>query len=113
MSAIPTSTDEISLYYAPETGLRVECSQMHVAPLQLCLTNAAFLCQGANVAVSGTGRIQSRAEFAVEGGTFEAMRNAVSAFLQAADVDVEEEDLSSLAERHIQLNLIDVSVDDR
>lgn len=113
MSTTPTFSGEVSLYNDPASGLRVECSQRHVTPLQKCLINAGFTCQSHIVAVAGTSQIHPWVEFAVTGDTFDTMKQVVSDCLESAGVKIEEEDFSMLSDRQVRLNLANISVFDR
>ncbi|MET7441597.1 hypothetical protein, partial [Streptomyces sp. NPDC005568] len=63
--------------------------------------------------IAGTSNIHDWVEFDVLNGDFEAMKLAVIACLQQAGVTIKEESFSSPGEKHVRLDLTNVSVFDK
>jgi len=113
LSTIPVFSAEISLYDDESEGLRVECSQKDALRIQEYLSKAHFTSDNPTVAIPGTGNIHNWVVFAVSGGSFANMKEAVLTGLNTAGVTIVEESYSSPGENHVELHLTNISVFDR
>ena len=110
MTSIPIFSGEISLYDDPDEGLRIECAENHYAALKRCLVAAGFKCGDKQAKIIGTSKIHNWIEFGVSGGSFSAMKQAVSSCLKTANVVFVEESLPMAGEMHVRLNLTEIGV---
>lgn len=103
-------TAEIDLKEYPNEGLRIECLSPHVAPLRRALEEANFTVEQPRGVIDATPNIPATVELAVSGGSFQEMEAAVHSSLIKASVKVTKESFSGLGEKHVRLNLDNVSI---
>ncbi|MBJ9709535.1 hypothetical protein TN889_28485 [Burkholderia gladioli pv. alliicola] len=113
MSGISAFSNEISLYDDEDQGLRIECSEKFVERIKRGLASGGLQSSSARTQIAGTSNIHDWVEFDVLNGDFEAMKLAVIVCLQQAGITVKEESFSSPGEKHVRLDLVNVSVFDK
>jgi hypothetical protein len=101
---------EIDLIEDSNGGLRIECLFPHVAPLRHALEESNFTVDQPRGVIDATPNIPATVEIAISGGSFEKMEATVHDSLLKAGVNVTKESFSGLGQKHVRLNLDNVSI---
>ena len=113
MNAVPLFSAEIELKEDEVIGTSIECSEKHAQFIIQHLTNSGFQCSNPTVVIPGTQRISNWIQIIVSGGNFNRMHSAITKSLNDANVTTLEEDFSLPGDRHVRINLSNISVFDK